>query len=502
MSEVLYRKYRPSKLDDVVGQSHVTSLLSAALANNSVVNALLFAGPKGTGKTSVARILARELDVSGVDLIEIDAASNRGIDKIREIRETVFYQPTQSPNKLYILDEVHMLTTDAFNALLKTLEEPPNFVYFVLCTTEPYKVPVTILSRCQRYDFQPAGQDDLLLFVKSIASSEGLELDDEIARLIADNSGNSYRDAMVLLQKVIGLSNGGSVNPSNVRDHIGIVEDKLVEEVYNMIAHNNTEGFVNRVRSIAGDGVSLAYITDKIVERLIDDIYSGGPHSQEVVSSRSSLVVLLGRIIEARRRMAYTRNHLAALVSVFEVSQKTNVVDADQVLTQSAIDKKVLENNLLVTSDEKEHAQVGKEMVDDQSGVNWDTLLAKVREKKKSVETLLRAATVSNIADNEIVLAFNYAFHKEKLQETVNKVVVEDALTELYGRSYNLKCLLNEVGAETSTVWDIPQADNLKTETNGAGSNMLSDNSLPKRSGNKDDLLEIARDVFGGQLIE
>lgn len=208
-TEVLYRKYRPQKFSDVVGQDHVVDVLEASLKSSTTSHAYLFAGSRGTGKTSVARIFAREIGTSQNDLYEIDAASNRGIDDIRAIRDAVNTQPFESPYKVYIIDEVHMLTKEAFNALLKTLEEPPKHAIFILATTELDKLPETIISRCQVFTFKKPTQKILKEVVLRIAKDEGFTLESAAAELIALLGDGSFRDTIGVLQKVIGGVGGG-----------------------------------------------------------------------------------------------------------------------------------------------------------------------------------------------------------------------------------------------------------------------------------------------------
>ena len=207
MSEVaLYRKYRPEKFTEVLGQEHIIGVLEGALKEDSISHAYLFAGSRGTGKTSIARILARETGCSDKDLYEIDAASNRGIDDIRELRESVHTLPFESPYKVYIIDEVHMLTKEAFNALLKTLEEPPKHVIFILATTEFEKLPETIVSRCQSFSFKKPSTPVLKEMVVKVAKKEGYVLEQASADLIAILSEGSFRDAQGILQKTIASS--------------------------------------------------------------------------------------------------------------------------------------------------------------------------------------------------------------------------------------------------------------------------------------------------------
>src|SRR3989344_5317631 len=208
----LYRKYRPQSFKEVLGQDHVVKVLEGALKQGNIAHAYLFAGSRGTGKTSVARILAKEAGCTDKDLYEIDAASNRGIDDIRELREAVSVLPFESSYKVYIVDEVHMLTKEAFNALLKTLEEPPPHVLFMLATTEIDKLPETIISRCQVFTFKKPSAAILKEMVVRIAKKEGFALEPASADLIALLSEGSFRDAQGILQKVISSSKDKKVS--------------------------------------------------------------------------------------------------------------------------------------------------------------------------------------------------------------------------------------------------------------------------------------------------
>ncbi len=201
----LYRKYRPKSFDEILGQDHITGILKNAVKQGRISHAYLFAGPRGTGKTSMARILAKEAGCFDVDLIEIDAASSRGIDEIRALRDGVHFAPLRGDVKVYVIDEVHMLTKEAFNALLKTLEEPPKHVIFILATTETEKVPDTIISRCQNFAFRKIPEDIIRASMRDIAKSEGFGIDDEVAGLIALYAEGSFRDAQGMLDQILSL---------------------------------------------------------------------------------------------------------------------------------------------------------------------------------------------------------------------------------------------------------------------------------------------------------
>jgi DNA polymerase-3 subunit gamma/tau len=202
---VLYRKYRPQNFEEVLGQDHVVAVLKNAVKLSRVSHAYLFSGPRGTGKTSVARILAKSVGCGDIDLMEIDAASSRGIDEIRALRDAVRFSPFKSPYKVYVIDEVHMLTREAFNALLKTLEEPPKHAIFILATTEVAKVPETIVSRCQHFVFRKVPESVIRSCILEIAKKEGFKMDDEAAGLIALFADGSFRDAQSMLDQIFSL---------------------------------------------------------------------------------------------------------------------------------------------------------------------------------------------------------------------------------------------------------------------------------------------------------
>lgn len=243
-STALYRKYRPSTFAQVRDQDHIVSVLKGAIKKEVIPHAILFSGGRGTGKTTLARIFADVLGVKGVDVYEIDAASNRGIDDIRALREAVHVAPYQSPYKVYIIDEVHMLTTAAFNALLKTLEEPPAHVIFILATTEEEKILDTIISRCQVFRFRSPSRKVLAETVIDIASREGFTLSKEAANLVALSADGSFRDALGITQKVILASGDKLGEADEVAQIIGAPTSHLLLELLTTLANKSTsDGF-------------------------------------------------------------------------------------------------------------------------------------------------------------------------------------------------------------------------------------------------------------------
>ncbi|MBE5039638.1 DNA polymerase III subunit gamma/tau [Ructibacterium gallinarum] len=284
--QALYRRWRPMTFDDVVGQKHVTDTLKTAVASGRISHAYLFCGTRGTGKTSTAKIFSRAVNcenpqngepcnqcascrgiLSGaiLDVYEMDAASNRGVENIREIRDEIMYTPAGCTYKVYIIDEVHMLTAEAFNALLKTLEEPPEHTLFVLATTEPHKIPATVLSRCQRFDFRRIGVGDIARRLDEIIKAESIAVSSEAIELIAELGDGSMRDALSILDQcaAFGLEN---LTVENVTEIVGIADPKSLFEITNAIADENTEEALLRVDSFLQKGKEAQNLLEELIE--------------------------------------------------------------------------------------------------------------------------------------------------------------------------------------------------------------------------------------------
>lgn len=263
----LYRKYRPQKWDQVFGQEHITDVLESSVESNKVSHAYLFVGSRGTGKTTVARIFAKEIGVSVNDLYEIDAASNRGIEDIKELRDGVRVLPFDSKYKVYIIDEVHMLSKDAWGALLKTLEEPPKHVIFILATTELHKVPETIISRCQVFTFKKATDAVCKKMVLEVAKSEGYDLDAGSAELLAILADGSFRDLLGELQKVLNFSKGKKVKREDVEKITGAPKTTLVNDFISAIAEKDLEKGIGAVRSAAEMNLDMKLYFKLIIQK-------------------------------------------------------------------------------------------------------------------------------------------------------------------------------------------------------------------------------------------
>lgn len=264
----LYRKYRPQSFSDVLGQEHIVSVLEGSIKKDTISHAYLFSGSRGTGKTSIARIFAHEIGTSEKDLYEIDAASNRGIDDIRELREGVLSLPFDSKHKVYIIDEVHMLTKEAFNALLKTLEEPPKHAVFILATTEFDKLPETIVSRCQSFTFKKPSTPILKQMITDVAKKEGYTLEPSSADLIALLAEGSFRDAHGILQKIIVSTKDKKISVGEVETVTGAPRGALLNDVLDAVDKKDLSKALGKVAEAAKQNTDMKVFLKLLIERV------------------------------------------------------------------------------------------------------------------------------------------------------------------------------------------------------------------------------------------
>ena len=268
MAEALYRKYRPKKFSEVVGQDHITKVLEGAIEQENIGHAYLFAGSRGLGKTTIARIFAKAIGCTENDLYEIDAASHTGVDNIRELSENVYTLPFDSPYKVYIIDEVHMLSKSAFNAFLKTLEEPPKHVVFILATTETDKLPETIVSRCQTFTFKKPSRKVLTSVVSKVSKKEEFELEASAAELIALLADGSFRDALSILQKIHASSKDKKVSVDEVEEVTGAPKRKLISDYVEGILKGEKEKALSSIALAEESGVDMRTFLTLVLDYL------------------------------------------------------------------------------------------------------------------------------------------------------------------------------------------------------------------------------------------
>ena len=348
MSLVLYRKYRPQTFSEFVGQEHIVKTITNAISTGMVSHAYLFSGPRGTGKTTLARLLAKSLNCQNrkkgqfepcnkcsscleinegksIDLMEIDAASHRGIDDIKELREGIKFVPTKSKYRVFILDEAHQLSKDANNALLKTLEEPPDYAVFILATTEAHKMLPTIISRCQRFDFRKLTLAEIMKKLEMICQKEKVKIEKPALELIALNADGSMRDAEGLLDQVLTLYREREVKAADIKDLLGLVELGLVSRFCDFLLEKNTAGAIKYLNGLVEKGVDLEEFSKELVNYLRQGLvleimgtegnpFTSGLTKEDLQKLKSqadgfgqdNLKRILNLFLEARNKMRYS----------------------------------------------------------------------------------------------------------------------------------------------------------------------------------------------------
>lgn len=436
MSQVLYRKYRSQDLSDVVGQPHITTTLEAAIKKGRIAHAYLLCGPRGTGKTSVARILARRInelpadtDMSRyMDIVEIDAASNRGIDEIRTLREGIGSASSQLRYKVYIIDEVHMLTREAFNALLKTLEEPPEHVVFVLATTEVHKLPETIISRTQRFDFRAITISDLVAHLRTIADAEEISITDDALSSIAGLSAGGFRDAIGLLDQLSVLDD--EITASTVGEFFGRVDDKTIAGLLTMVEQNNLSKALETLNQLIQKGFRPVDMTSQLLEYVHSQL-GINPDTMEFLARAGS---------ELQQAMQDFKLHahpsLPLELALVRMSQPQHS-DKSSPVTQQA-PKQVTKSAVVPAHPKEDRPTVNTPS----TKVDDSKLLAKalslVKQHNNSLYAVLRSAQLTMVGD-ELQAEFRFSFHRERMEEPRNRQLIEQCFSKVYEHSITIK---------------------------------------------------------------
>ena len=509
MHKALYRVYRPKNFSDVIGQEHIVRTLKNQIENNNVGHAYLFCGTRGTGKTSTAKIFSRAVNCTNLhndepcnecencreiledktmDVVEIDAASNNSVDDIRELRENVKYSPAKAKSKVYIIDEVHMLSQGAFNALLKTLEEPPSYVIFILATTEPHKIPATILSRCQRFDFKRVTVKDISSRMRYICEKEGIEADEKALNLIARNSQGALRDALSILDQCISFE-GNKISYNDVIELLGSVNIEQLFDLAESIIKEDTRKSLQILNDFIIWGKDVRNLVNDLIDHFrnlmvckisndLDEIISLPEETIDLLKQQAetidtnNLIRILNILSEAQDGMKISSNPRVLMeVTMMKIAQpmfdeskealikrienleqkiESGNIKVNHISTNQTVDnfnENNQQNNNTVEKQEDENIEYENLKGDDIKLVekSWKKILQKMKEDKNQViRALLQDVDSFNISEDTLYIIFtdNYSFAKSRLDSPATIQYVEKVIREVLNRSFSVKIAL------------------------------------------------------------
>ena len=506
MHKALYRVYRPKTFEDVVGQEHIVKTLKNQIKNNNIGHAYLFSGTRGTGKTSTAKIFARAVNCLNpineepcneceicvdtlndniMDIVEIDAASNNSVDDIRELRESVKYTPSKAKYKVYIIDEVHMLSQGAFNALLKTLEEPPSYVIFILATTEPHKIPATILSRCQRFDFKRVSSKDIADRMSYICEKENIQAEDKALSLIARNSQGALRDALSILDQCMSFGND-RIEYNDVIELLGTVNIDELFQLSQSIIDEDTKKSLQILNEFIIWGKDIRNLINDLIDHFrnlmvckvskdLDEIISLPEESIERLKEQSKtinindLIRILNILSETQDSMKSSSNtRILAEVTMMKIAQPMFDESKEALIKRIENLEKIIESGnikVVTVQNESETNTVPQRVQVDEPQErkedivyeevksedvklvesSWKKVIQKIKEDKKlSIAALLREVSSFNVKDNILYLIFNdnFSFARSRLNSKETIDYIESIIREILNRSFNIQIYL------------------------------------------------------------
>ncbi|MGH7237534.1 MAG: DNA polymerase III subunit gamma/tau, partial [Candidatus Saccharimonadales bacterium] len=460
MGQALYRKYRSRALDELIGQEHITSALDQALRSGALSHAYLFSGPRGVGKTSAARILAyavNKVDYGdnsiAMDIIEIDAASNNSVEDVRDLREKVFTAPAHAKYKVYIIDEAHMLSRAAFNALLKTLEEPPAHVIFILATTEAHKLPATILSRTQRFHFRLVETDKVIKHLKAIAKSDKIDIDDGALAIIASHGQGSFRDSISLLDQARSLKSSGQIKAEDILDLLGQASDESLSAIESALANHDASQLVERISASQDQGVDAALLAKQLAARWRRQLLAGSA----VLPNRDILKLLADLIGVPDSKEPYARLEiilLDAALSPANIGQtespspnrppnnsSPNIKQAKSLPKKISAADKIAGIKSVPTPANETKTASGPE------NALWPEILKAVKAGHNSLYGAARMARAEWQAD-KLSLYFRFPFHQKIVSQPASQQIFVEAARDLTGREITIECRLDVSAAD------------------------------------------------------
>lgn len=476
MGQALYRKYRSKSLAEIVGQEHITTTLTNALKQGRISHAYLLTGPRGVGKTSIARILAHEInglpygDEAHLDIIEIDAASNRRIDEIRDLRDRVNTAPASAKYKVYIIDEVHMLTKEAFNALLKTLEEPPEHVVFILATTEAHKLPETIVSRTQRFSFRPVPAEQVIAHLKTIAKSEKIRIDDDALELIAQHGEGSFRDSISLLDQASNTND--HVTRGDIERILGLAPETYIASLQAAVQANDSMNIVTTLMELYDQGFEPAMVAAQLGERLRQAVLRGTADTSvlpllqkllDVPASRSPRQLLELILLEAALTASGAATAPPATPAPRPAKPEPSVSRPPKPPTppeppqasQAAEEPSSFEE---INEDSVDQTTIQAPM-GDITGL-WQQALDEIKKQYNTLYGIARMAR-PELSGDTLTLTFKFAFHQKRLNEAKNRKLFADVIEHLYGQPLNIVCVVGDTTMTEATKPDVSTISNI-----------------------------------------
>lgn len=472
MSSVLYQKYRSSDFNELQGQNHVTKLLKNAVKTKQIAQAYLFVGSRGTGKTSTARILAKAVNCKKIksdgnpcnecescisistgrflDLIEVDAASNRGIDQIRELKEKIEFSPSEGKYKVYIIDEVHMLTTEAFNALLKTLEEPPAHVIFILATTDVHKLPPTILSRCQRYDFRLGTNEEIATLVTDICKKEKIKIEEGALNIVVQNAKGSYRDALSILD-VIYTGQDEKINEittEEARKILGLPERDSVILLLKSLIKGDGGKSLDIIGSLEKNGVNLQqftnYTLDILRQMLIAKIKGKVEKEIDFVKEVDikTIYKLINLFLNAENRIRYANNQALVLEMIIPEMMKVDGEREIEIVNRD-VKKRITEPKQEEEKEEVMEEKDIKEVSLNEISKRWGEFINEIKPFNGHLYAFLGGANVKDFNKGVLHLEVPFKFHEERIEVPKSRNAISETFKKVYGTNCKVSCVVN-----------------------------------------------------------